>query len=126
KGWLSAAGELAMTPEDLARWNLGWLERRLLPPASYARMETSVLLENGLSTGYGLGVGVARLADHRAVEHGGEVSGFTAENVVFPDDRAAITVLTNLDSTDASSSIARRIAPLLFEKTDAKAAGEAR
>ena len=126
KGWLFAAGELAMTAKDLARWNVGWLERRLLSPASYAQMETVVLLKNGLATGYGLGVGVARLADHRALEHGGEVSGFSAENVVFPDDRAAITVLTNLDSTEAASAIARRVAPLLFERSDSKAAAETR
>src|SRR5712691_6425824 len=33
KGWLFAAGELAMTAEDLAKWNIAMLERRLLKPA---------------------------------------------------------------------------------------------
>ncbi|MEP6995932.1 MAG: serine hydrolase domain-containing protein [Acidobacteriota bacterium] len=126
KGWLFAAGELAMTAQDLAKWDVGMLEGRLLKPASYKEMQTDVLLKSGLAAGYGLGLDITRMAGHRALVHDGEVSGFTAENVVFPDDRAAITVLSNADATGASGEIATRIAPLLFEKRDAAAASEAR
>jgi D-alanyl-D-alanine carboxypeptidase len=118
RGWLFAAGELAMTAKDLARWNIGMLDRRLLKPASYAQMETEVRLENGLGTRYGLGIDVTMVSGHRALEHGGEVSGFTASNMVFPDDRAAVSVLTNQDSSAAASAIAGQIAPLLLEKQD--------
>ncbi len=48
KGWLFAAGELAMTAEDLARWNVSLIERKLLKPGSYAEMERAVLLTNGV------------------------------------------------------------------------------
>ncbi len=126
RGWLFAAGELAMTAEDLARWNIATIERRLLKPDSYREMETDVRLKNGLGTRYGLGVGVTTESGHRAFEHGGEVSGFTAENAVFPDDRSAISVLTNQDSADAASAILRRIALLLFTKQGSAAASEAR
>jgi len=51
---------------------------------------------------------------HRAISHGGEVSGFTAQNTIFPDDRAAVVVLTNQDAASASGAIASGIAPLLF------------
>jgi CubicO group peptidase (beta-lactamase class C family) len=126
KGWLFAAGELAMTARDLARWNIGMLDRRLMTPASYAEMETEVRLKNGLGTQYALGLGVIAVDAHRLLEHGGEVSGFTASNMVFPDDRAAVSVLTNQDSTDASSAIAKRIVTLLFEKRDSRASSESR
>jgi D-alanyl-D-alanine carboxypeptidase len=125
KGWIFAAGELAMTAEDLAKWNVGMLERRLLKPASYQEMQTDVLLENGLAAGYGLGLDVGKVAAHRALAHGGAVSGFTSHNTVFPDDGAAITVLTN-GETVAPDQITERIAPLLFEKRDAVAASEKR
>jgi CubicO group peptidase (beta-lactamase class C family) len=115
KGWLFAAGELAMSAPDLARWDIGMLEQRLLKPASYKEMQTEVLLKNGMGTRYALGLTVTSEADHRALEHGGEVSGFTAENIVFPDDAAAIVVLTNQDAATAAGQIARRIAPLLFQ-----------
>ncbi len=115
KGWLFAAGELAMPAEDLAKWDISIIDQRLMKPASYREMETDVLLKNGVGTRYGLGIGVQNESGHRMLEHGGEVSGFTADNAVFPDDRAAIVVLTNQDAAAASSAIAKAIAPLLFE-----------
>jgi D-alanyl-D-alanine carboxypeptidase len=114
KGWLFAAGELAMPVTDLAKWDIAMMNQRLLKPSSYHEMQRDVLLKNGAATGYALGVTVRNQAGHRMLEHGGEVSGFTAENVVFPDDRAAVIVLTNQDAVNAGSQIARKIAPLLF------------
>jgi len=125
-GWLFAAGELAMTAQDLARWNVALLEQKLLTPASFREMTKDVLLKNGLGTRYGLGIGVTTESGRRALEHGGEVSGFTAQNIVFPDDGAAISVLTNQDSAQAASAIARKIAPMLFTKRGSAAASEAR
>jgi CubicO group peptidase (beta-lactamase class C family) len=118
KGWLFAAGELAMPAEDLAKWDISVIEQKLLKPSSYHQLATEVLLKDGLGTQYGLGVDVRIEAGHRALEHGGEVSGYTAQNIIFPDDRAAITVLTNQDAARAAGEIARRIAPLLFAIDD--------
>ncbi len=126
KGWLFAAGELAMTPKDLARWNIGLIDQRLLKPASYREMETEVWLSDGVGTDYGLGIDVRMEDGRRVLEHGGEVSGFSANNKVFPDERAAVTVLTNLDATEAAGSIAKKIVPVLFENRDSTAASEAR
>jgi CubicO group peptidase (beta-lactamase class C family) len=117
-GWLFAAGELAMTAEDLAKWDLSIINRSLLKPASYHELETDTLLKNGLGTGYGLGVDINLEAGHRAVAHSGEVSGFTAENMVFPDERAAVVVLTNQDAAPASGLIARNIVPLILTSVD--------
>ena len=119
KGWLFAAGELAMPAEDLAKWDVGIMDQRLLKPASYREFEREVVLKNGLGTRYGLGVDVMAQQGHRAIAHDGEVSGFTAHNVVFPDDRAAVVVLTNEDSIDAPERIARKIVSLLFSDTAA-------
>jgi CubicO group peptidase (beta-lactamase class C family) len=117
-GWLFAAGELAMTAEDLAKWNISLIDQKLLKPASYRELERETQLNNGLGTRYGLGVSLAMEAGHRAVSHGGEVSGFTAESVVFPDDRVAVVALTNQDAASASGEIAHGIVPLLFEMSD--------
>ncbi len=117
-GWLFAAGELAMPAEDLAKWDISVMNENLLKPTSYEALEREVLLKNGLGTRYGLGVDVRSEFGHRSLSHGGEVSGFTAENLVFPDERVAIVVLTNQDATDASGTIARGIAPLLLASDD--------
>jgi D-alanyl-D-alanine carboxypeptidase len=117
-GWLFAAGELAMPAQDLAKWDISIIDQKLLKPGSYAQFGRDTLLQNGVATRYGLGVGVNMQAGKRALSHGGEVSGFTAQNIVFPDDRAAIVVLTNQDAANASGDIANAIAPLLFATTD--------
>jgi D-alanyl-D-alanine carboxypeptidase len=119
RGWLFAAGELAMTARDLALWDIATIDRTVLKPASYQAMQTSTLLKNGVATGYGLGVGVGTSGGRRRISHAGEVSGFTAASTIYPDDRAAVVVLTNLDGTDAASQIASKIVTTVFRATAA-------
>ena len=114
KGWLFAAGGLAMTAEDLSKWNLAIIEGKLLKQSSYKDMQTDVLLSNGLGTRYGLGVGVYQEQNYRVVQHGGAVSGFTSENYVFPEEREAVVVLTNFDAAYAGETIGQQILMLLF------------
>jgi len=108
-GWLFAAGELAMTPSDLAKWDISILRQAVLTPASYLELGTEVRLKNGLGTSYGLGVRVAAISGHRELEHSGEVSGYTAENIVLPDDDIAVVVLTNQDAASAASQIGQAL-----------------
>ena len=119
RGWMFAAGELGMTARELALWDISMIDQTVLKPASYHELETAVLLNNGASSGYALGLNVAMRDGRRVLSHGGEVSGFTANNTVYPDDRAAVVVLTNLDATGASEQIATKIASILFAATDA-------
>ncbi|HEY6307050.1 MAG TPA: serine hydrolase domain-containing protein [Candidatus Angelobacter sp.] len=120
-GWLFAAGELAMPASELAKWDIGMLQQRLLKPALYKEMETEVKLKDGSGTRYALGLSVGNVAGHRNLNHGGEVSGFTAQNAVFPDDNLAVVVLTNQDAASAAGLAARQIETLLL--TPASSAG---
>jgi D-alanyl-D-alanine carboxypeptidase len=119
KGWLFAAGELAMPAADLARWDISMMDQKLLKPASYQDLETEVRLKSGVGTQYGLGLDVTMFSEHRMLSHGGEVSGFTTQNNVFPDDKVAVVVLTNQDAARASSDLARRISTLMLASSDA-------
>jgi D-alanyl-D-alanine carboxypeptidase len=118
-GWMFAAGELAMTASDLAKWDISVMDRSLLTAASYQELETEVRLRNGVGTGYALGLDVGLDAGHRLLSHSGEVSGFTASNRIYPDDRAAIVVLTNQDASTAAGAIGVAIGRLLFTTQDA-------
>ncbi|HUR00205.1 MAG TPA: hypothetical protein VM166_12170, partial [Gemmatimonadaceae bacterium] len=80
-----------------------------------------IVLNNGAGTGYALGLDVAMQGGRFMIEHSGEVSGFTAENIVFPEDSAAVVVLTNQDAAPASGAIATQIAAILFTTEDALA-----
>ena len=118
RGWMFAAGELAMTAHDLALWDISVIDQTILKPESYRVLETEVELNNGVGSRYGLGVGIGMADGRRILSHGGEVSGFTARNEVYPDDRVAIAVLTNLDATGASEQIAAGISKTIFASTD--------
>jgi CubicO group peptidase (beta-lactamase class C family) len=95
-GWLFAAGELAMTAEDLAKWNISIMDQKLLRPASYRELEREAQLNNGMGTRYGLGVSLATEAGHRV----------------------SVVALTNQDASSAAADIAHGIVPLLFEQND--------
>lgn len=124
-GWLFAAGQLAMTASDLARWDIGVMDRRVLKPASYAVQQTDVKLTDGSSTHYGLGVDVGSVGPHRMIAHGGEAVGFLTENRIFPDDRAAVAVEVNADFGNAQGAIADAVDAVLFPDADATAAARA-
>ncbi|HKU78465.1 MAG TPA: serine hydrolase domain-containing protein, partial [Rhodanobacteraceae bacterium] len=116
--WMFGAGELAMTASDLAKWDIAMIDQTLLQPASWRAMQTEVVLNNGLGSGYGLGVFVDKLDGHRMISHDGEVMGFTAGNTIFPDDRVAVVVLTNQDAVGTFGVIGKGIARALFEVHD--------
>lgn len=116
--WMYGAGELAMTASDLAKWDIAMIDQTLLQPASWRAMQTEVVLNNGLGSGYGLGVFVGKMDGHRMISHDGEVMGFTAGNTIFPDDKVAVVVLTNQDAVGTFGAIGKDIAKALFEVHD--------
>ena len=121
-GWLYAAGELAMTARDLAVWDQSLIERRLLTSDSLQEMIKPARLKNGTPLNYGLGVGVSNAFEHPKLEHGGAVSGFVSDNVVWLDERIAVVALTNLDGSDAARSVVNQIGSwLVGEKLDPQA-----
>ncbi|WP_419814363.1 serine hydrolase domain-containing protein [Glacieibacterium sp.] len=125
KGWLFAAGELAMSTPDLAKWDISVIDKSVMRPASYAEQQREVKLADGSGTDYGLGVDVDKVGSHRRIHHGGEATGFLTENRIYPDDRAAVVVAVNADFGDAHSAIADGIEAMLFADTDATARARA-
>jgi len=114
RGWMFAAGELAMPAYDLAQWDISIMNRSLLEAKSYDEIFAPVMLKDGSSSHYGLGLFVRDLSGHAYYEHSGEVSGFVSENMVFPKEKLAIAVLTNQDASSAAGMMGRELAPLLL------------
>ncbi|OYY68974.1 serine hydrolase [Sphingomonas sp. 28-63-12] len=123
-GWLFAAGELSMSPTDLAKWDIARINRTVLPADDWVAQETPVVLPDGKNTNYGLGVFTATRDGRRYVEHGGEAVGFLTENIVYPDDKAAIVVAVNADFGGTQGTIARAIADLILPAKTATAAAD--
>ena len=114
RGWLFAAGQLAMTAEDLAKWNVSLIEGNVPGAEAFREMSREVVLDSGVGSGYGLGVGVELENGRRRIRHGGEVSGYTARSLLYPDERLAVVALANQDAANAAPTIADRIAEILF------------
>ena len=116
RGWMSSAGELAMTAHDLALWDVSLIDETVMNPESYRQMFTEVKLKDGKGTHYGLGVQVLNRDGHRVIEHSGEVAGFVSDNEVLIDDGDGVVVLTNQIAASAASSIAHTVAQALIGK----------
>jgi CubicO group peptidase (beta-lactamase class C family) len=118
EGWYFAAGELAMTPSDLAKWDIAFLEKKILSERSYQDLTREVKLANGDSTHYALGLGLGEIAGIPVFQHSGEVSGFISSNTVLPTRGGAVVVLSNQDVVNMVGPLARQIATLVFVPED--------
>ncbi len=113
RGWLYAIGELAMRPTDLALWNIALMKGTLLKPESLRAMTTSVMLTSGQPANYGAGLDVRTINGKRVWSHGGAVSGYLANNVIYADENLALTVLTNGEFGGVQDALTARLAFLL-------------
>ena len=114
EGWMFAAGELAMTPSDLARWDIAFLEKKILSARSYREFTREVKLKDHKPTHYALGLDLGELNGTPMISHTGEVSGFLTSNAVFPAKGVAVVVCSNEDGISLIGPLARQIAGLVL------------
>ncbi|MBR0551401.1 serine hydrolase domain-containing protein [Stakelama marina] len=125
-GWLWAAGELAMTASDLARWDIARIDRKIMPASDWEEQETNIRLADGSPTGYGLGVSISQRDGDKVVSHGGEAVGFLSDNVVIPAEKFAVVALVNADFGRATGQITHGIANLLLPPAQDQTVEDAR
>ena len=125
-GWYFGAGELAMTPSDLARWDIAFLQKRILSAHSYEEFTHEVKLKDGKPTHYALGLSIGEMNGVPMISHGGEVSGFLASNSVFPTKGVAITVLSNEDGISFIGPLSREIQEALLDPASEKETSQVR
>ncbi|HMD60718.1 MAG TPA: serine hydrolase domain-containing protein [Opitutaceae bacterium] len=121
-GWYYGAAQLAMTPSDLARWDIAVLHHRILSEKSYRDLTGAVSLRNGDLTHYALGLGIGEMNRIPRIEHSGEVSGFLTSNAIFPTRDTAIVVCSNEDSVNLFETVARQLARWLLKPAGGEAA----
>lgn len=116
-GWDFAAGQLCLSAEDVAKWDATLINRSLLKPESYVQEFTPIKLNSGKDSGYSLGLFIGKEGERPVIHHGGEGSGYLAENRIYPNEKLAVVVLTNTFSGTPQTDIADRISYLLLPKT---------
>jgi len=115
--WPFAAGALRTSVDDLARWDSAITTGTLLRRESWDRMATDYTLNDGSHTGYGYGWFIRRLSGSNALEHGGDIGGFSADMWRFPKEELFVAVLANSDSHDpAPDTIAEKIAKIISRR----------
>jgi D-alanyl-D-alanine carboxypeptidase len=119
-GWLFGAASLAMQSTDLALWDVSLIDHTLLKPESYKTEFAPVILKNGRTQAYALGLDVESVQGRLRIGHSGGGSGFLADNRLWPQERTAIVVLTNNDWADPAD-LTDRIAYLVLTPTPAEA-----
>ena len=124
-GWYFAAGELCMTPSDLAKWDIAFLRKKILSAKSYDEFTREMHLTNGDLTHYALGLQLGQLDNIPAVFHGGEVSGFLALSYMYPTRDAAVIVCSNQDGTRLIGTVEHEIARWVLEPETRQATGAA-
>lgn len=89
-------GGLLSTIEDMVKWDLALRDERILKRSMLEQMWTPAKLNNGATSGYGFGWGLAGDRTHRIVTHsGGHMTGFGTVITRFIDDDLSIIILVN-------------------------------
>jgi CubicO group peptidase (beta-lactamase class C family) len=124
RGWLYAAGELSMTAEDLAKWDIARMNRAIIPAQDWVEQETPVLRSDGRTNGYGLGVFNHYQRERHVIDHGGEAVGFLTQNTIYPDTKDAIIVFTNADFSGATDTLTEGIEKIVLNSPEPALANE--
>jgi D-alanyl-D-alanine carboxypeptidase len=103
-----AAGSIASTSSDLARWARALYGGSALEPATRAAMVGDVLRTARYkpAVAYGLGVQVVRIAGHPTLGHSGRFLGARAAIRWLTDEHIAVAVITNQSRTDTNVLLA--------------------
>ncbi len=122
KSWVAAAGAIYSTAGDLARWDLALMSGKVLKPESYRLMTTPRTLSDGKSSGYGCGLSIGERSGKTVLSHNGAVAGFLAYNIMVPDSKTAVVLISNFDASGDAAALFRKVAiPLLPETAPAPA-----
>ncbi|HEV2446623.1 MAG TPA: serine hydrolase domain-containing protein, partial [Candidatus Sulfopaludibacter sp.] len=113
-GWYLGAGELCMTPSDLAKWDMAFLRHEILSQRSYEEFTHEVRLANGDATHYALGLDIGEFNRMPTISHSGEVSGFLALNTLYPNRGGAVIVLSNEDGINLIGPVGSQVAAIAF------------
>jgi CubicO group peptidase (beta-lactamase class C family) len=112
---ISSAGAIASNLDDLIKWNTAIDNGKLLKPESQNQMWTSNTLTDGKLTNYGLGWGINTYRGVRLISHGGSTAGFSASISKFVDQKITVIVLTNCETLNNATDIARAIAGVYIQ-----------
>lgn len=111
-------GSILSNVRDMAKWNRALLTGQNLP-VNHQMIWDPVILNNGDTVTYGLGMGQNMINGHYFYYHPGTGDGMNAVNLVFPEEKISIVVIQNVHPPKiASVQTALMACEHLFPKED--------
>jgi CubicO group peptidase (beta-lactamase class C family) len=123
QGATAATGGLLSTVLDLAKWDAALSGETLLKRETIEQMWTPATLNDGSTTGYGLGWSVGTFHNHRRVGHTGRMNGFSPCIRRFTDGGLTVIVLCNLDRIGVAEALANEITGLYLKSASVGSGG---
>ena len=97
--WIKGDGGLTTTAIDLAQFPFKWANGKIISKESFETMITPFMLNDGLKSGYGLGVRTGEFEGKEVIGHtGGHKSGWAVMKY-FPSEELSVVVFVNTDNT---------------------------
>lgn len=113
-----AAGGTRSTVVDLLKYARGIMEGRLLKEETWRKMLTSMATQSGFFTGYGMGWRVHPMRGHFQVYHGGSQHETRTFLLLFPREKFAIALASNLERMNRLFYVQRLAEIVLDEDID--------
>lgn len=110
RSWIYSAGAIASTLADMSLWQNALKSGNIISKESYKLMTTSAKLNNNVSINYGYGLDIYPISGLDSVSHQGQVPGFFAWHVYFPNEDLTATAFTNIDSKHPGPALLDMIA----------------
>ena len=101
--WIKGDGGLTATSIMLAQFPRFWANGKIIDPHSFESMTQPVVLNNGVETGYGIGVRNGEFLGERIIGHTGGHKSTYAIMVYFPARNLTFVCLINTDNTTLSA-----------------------
>lgn len=102
-------GDLYSTVEDLLQWDQALMTEKVLTRKSLDKMFTPVMNK------YGYGWSIDTQYGRKRYSHGGGINGFATFYARFPEQRAVVAVLGNMDFAN-SAEVASNLVRILFQE----------
>jgi CubicO group peptidase (beta-lactamase class C family) len=112
---LVGGGGLMSNLNDLLLWDRNFYSNKLGKGTLLKELQSHGVLNNGNQINYAMGLSLGDYRGLSTVEHSGELFGYRADFLRFPQQQFSIVMLCNLSSA-GPESLARKIADLYLQK----------
>jgi CubicO group peptidase (beta-lactamase class C family) len=110
RSWIYSAGAIASTLADMSLWQSALKSGNVISKDNVRLMTTQAKLNNNESVNYGYGLDIYPISGLQSFSHQGQVPGFFAWHVYFPNEELTATAFTNIDSKHPGPALLDMIA----------------